>query len=157
MKPMLWLAIALAPTPVAAQSVFNEMIGTWRGEGQYQEGITEVALRCRFSISGDADAIDMAGRCASSLGAEDFTMAFERGPDQTALVRSGESDRAAGSSLDGLTGPLGRNGLVVKGQSDSEEVTVQLLLNEDGTLVFATRERSEGKSSVSYVTLTRQE
>ena len=83
-------------------------------------------------------------------------MRFERGPGGTALLRQGDSDRSVGSGIDGLSGPLGRNGLVVKGAAEGEEVVVQLLLNDDGTLVFATRELSPGNKNVSYVTLSRQ-
>ena len=55
-----------------------------------------------------------------------------------------------------MSGPLGSNGLVVKGSNGDEEITVQLLLNDDGTLVFATREVVPEKTSTSYVTLSRQ-
>lgn len=156
MKPIGVIMLALLPAPLVAQSAFEQMVGTWRGEGNYVEGITEVQLRCRIVIDGDVDAIRMDGRCASSLGGEDFAMTFERGPGQTAVVRSGESERAADSSIDGLTGPLGRNGMVLKGTAAGEEVAVQLLLNDDGTLAFATREVAQGKTSTSYVTLSRQ-
>jgi len=156
MKPALCLALALLPTPLLADTVFSELVGSWRGNGTYTEGITQVDLRCRMSITGDSAAITLAGRCASSLGGDDFTMHFEQGPNRTASVRSGGSSRASGASLDGLTGPLGRNGVVLKGVSQSEEVTVQLLLQDDGGLVFATREVGGGVTSTSYVTLARQ-
>ena len=148
--------LAMAPIPAIAQTAFETMVGDWRGSGNYVEGLVDVQLRCRFTITGDASAIHMAGRCASSLGGEDFTMDFERGPDGTATVQNGQSSRADGSAIDVLTGQLGANGLVVNGAADDETITVQLLLNDDGTLNFATRETSRGQATQAYVTLTRR-
>ena len=156
MKPFLLLTLLFAPVPAFADTVFDRMIGTWRGSGSYSEGGPTVDLRCRITISGTSDAIDLAGRCASSLGGDDFTMGVERGPGSTARVDTGGGSRASDSSITGLSGPLGSNGLVVKGTAGSEETTVQLLLNDDGSLVFATREVTPAKTSVSYVTLLRQ-
>ena len=60
MKAHLAICLTLLPLPAAAQSAFEAMVGTWRGEGSYVEGITEVQLRCRFQIDGDRAAISMA-------------------------------------------------------------------------------------------------
>lgn len=156
MKILAVLILCLLPLPVFAQSAFETMVGSWRGTGNYVEGLVEVQLRCRVTIAGDRAAIQMTGRCASSLGGDDFTMEFQRGANGTAILQHGQSARAEDSAVDVLTGPLGANGLVVTGTAEGEEITVQLLLNEDGTLNFATREIVGGATTQSYVVLSRQ-
>jgi len=156
MKLVLVLLLMLSPTSLLAQSAFEKLVGTWRGEGQYSEAPAHVQLRCRITIEGDGARIELKGRCGSSLGAEDFFMEFVLAPDrEVRLVRSA-SERAAGSKIETLSGPLGRNGMVVRGTAPGEEVVVQLLLNPDGTLEFATRETNGPKEAVSQVTLSRQ-
>jgi hypothetical protein len=150
------LALVLVPAQLFAETAFERMVGTWRGDGRYTEGATEVKLRCQLGITGDASMISVAGRCGSALGAEDFTMEFEAGPESIVNLDQGEAERGKDSKIEALAGPLGNNGFVVQGTAEDEEWVVQLIFNDDGTLVFATREARHGKTNISYVTLVRQ-
>lgn len=155
MKTALTLALVVIPAQSFAQTAFERMVGTWRGDGRYTEGATDVKLRCQLGITGDAAAISVAGRCGSALGAEDFTMDFEaNGGD--AVLKQGAAERGKDSRIETMAGALGNNGFVVQGAAEGEEWVVQLLFDDTGALIFATREVRGGETNVSYVTLARQ-
>lgn len=155
MKLALAMIASLLPAPLLAENAFERMIGTWNGAGQYSDGVAQVNLRCRINIAGTPTSLQLSGRCGSSLGAETFAMDFALGGDRVVRLQRSQSERGADSAVGGLSGPIGDNGMVVKGTAPGEEVVVQLLLNPDGSLVFATREVNGSSTTVSHVTLSR--
>ncbi|MFW5969704.1 MAG: putative PEP-binding protein, partial [Halofilum sp. (in: g-proteobacteria)] len=76
------LLLLLAAPAAYADLSLGALAGDWRGEGRYSRDGQTGTLRCRVSFDAlDPDLVEMAGRCAAAAGAQDFSIALERGAD----------------------------------------------------------------------------
>lgn len=156
MRHMLFAVALLIPSPIWAAFQLSELVGQWTGQGTYTEGVSKAKMRCNLSFVGTDAKVTMSGRCGSSLGAESVVLDFANDADGGVTVRSGAGAPESDSAITGLTGVPGPNGLVVKGSGGDESVIIELLLNANGTLRFATQRNSSNGMAISIVDLSRR-
>jgi len=156
MKNLIFAFIMLLPLPAWAELKLSDLVGNWGGQGTYAEGLSSAKLRCKLVIAGTDAMVRMTGRCGSSLGAENLALDFVKGADSTITVDSSAGAPQSDSPVGALRGSSQGNQLIIRGEGGDETVTIELILNPDGSLRFATQRTWPGKTGTSVVTLKRR-
>ncbi|GEM_PF-6301365 len=153
---ILALAIFIVPSVSRADFALSDMIGAWAGTGVYSEALSQAKMKCKLTMLGDAKKVTMSGRCGSTLGAGNVVLDFVRQEDGQIVVHAGGDALQPASEIGELVGRFTDDQLIVTGAAGHESVKMQLILDADGSIFFATeRKWLTGKSS-SEITLVRR-
>ena len=156
MMKLLAVMLAVVPVMARAEFVLSDMVGSWSGSGMYYEAMSQAKMKCRLTMAGDAAGITMKGRCGSSLGAHDVVLDFVAEDDGRVFVQGGDNAPSVDSEIEELTGKITGNQLNLSGQAGPDSVRMQFVLNEDGSIYFATERKWPQGDSRSKITLTRR-
>lgn len=155
MRTLVVLMILL-PAAARAEFALSDITGTWAGAGSYTEALSTARMRCRIAIAGNADQVALTGRCASSLGAEDLDLTFTRLPGGEISLRAEDGQRQGETTVEELTGLPEASQVILRGENGLDRAAVQIRLNPDGTLYFATETKWRTGNAKSAITLVPQ-
>lgn len=132
MRYAFFILLALAPAAATAQDALFEMAGNWAGRGTYIDRNIDEDLRCRLTITTDAQASEVQGACASARRREDIHFVFLRAPDGSLRSRTVQ-DRGAQRPVE-LTGIMTPNGVTLTGRRAQQDIALEMALRDTGRL-----------------------
>lgn len=153
MRFAFFILLALTPAAATAQDALFEMAGNWAGRGTYLDRNIEEDLRCRLTITTDAEASEVQGACASARRREDIHFVFLRAPDGSLRSRAVQ-DTGARQPVE-LTGILMPDGVALTGRRAQQDITLTMeLLDVDRIGLTITLTKPDRQQSIA-MELTR--
>lgn len=153
----LWLIFTLVLAGNArAEMSLADLVGDWSGSGTYSEALSSARMKCRLTMTGTAAKVTIAGRCGSSMGANDVVLDLVRQGDGRITLTSARDAPGFETAITGLSGRITGNQLTLRGEAGLERAATQFVLNADGSLRFAAERKWLTGNSQSIVTLQRR-
>lgn len=153
MRCVFFILLALAPAAATAQDALFEMAGSWSGRGTYLDRNIDEDLRCRLTITSNAEASEVQGACASARRREDIHFVLLREPDGSLRSRAVQ-DTGAQRPVE-LTGILMPDGVAMTGRRAQQDITFTMeLLDADRMGFTITLTKPDRRQSIA-MELTR--